>query len=342
MDIKNSLLGWVCVISAISVSVILILHFFVLTTNAPSPSYVDHKGLQDACQKRELAQYNLTTPTCQKSVELDLIVSGGVSKDAIPAISNPQFVAYQQSTMPDNARGILMNINNTQKFYPYNILVLHEIINDSIDDSYYAVTFCPLCDSGVVMDRTVHNEILEFRVSGLLYQSNLLMYDTETESLWSQARQKAIIGPYTGTKLDILSFQLLEFSEVKQKYPNGVILSTDTGHYDEAVYQSTPYAGYLDSPEILFSVSVRDNRFPAKELFYIIPFYDKSVAIQYYTLQSGSKTFTIEGKELTITRDNGEITATHNNKIYPGYFELWFSWATHHQEDGVVLNASEN
>ena len=336
MRVQNSLLAWVGVISLLSIISILTLHFFVISA---SSVYIEESGLQDMCQQRELQQYGFETPTCQKNIDLNLVVSGGVSKNAIPAINNPQFVAYEQSTTPDNARGILININNAQRFYPYNILVLHEIINDNIGDTHYAVTFCPLCDSGIVMDRKIHNAILEFRVSGLLYQSNLLMYDTKTESLWSQARQKAIVGPYAGTKLDILPFQLLEFSEVKQKYPNGVVLSTDTGYYSEDSYQSTPYAGYLTNPDILFPVSVRDNRFPAKELFYIIPFNEKSVAVQYYALKQGSTIFSVENKELTITRENGEISAIHNNKVYPGYFELWFSWATHHQKDGVVLNA---
>lgn len=333
MNVKHFLCTWTVAISAISVVAVLVLHFFILNAHNN-----ESLGLNAACEKQELAQYGLTTRSCKKSVDLSLVLSGGVEKNAIPAISNPKFVAYERSTIPNNARGILININNTQRFYPYNILVLHEIINDNINDTYYAVTFCPLCDSGIVMNRRVADEILEFRVSGLLYQSNLLMYDTKTESLWSQARQKAVVGPYTDTKLDILPFQLLEFSEVKQNYPNGVVLSTDTGYYGEDSYQSTPYAGYLTNPDTLFPVSVRDNRFPAKELFYIIPFNQYSLAVQYSTLQQGSKTYTVKGKQITITRDNGEISATHNNTTYPGYFELWFSWVAHHQENGVVLN----
>ena len=336
MKTRYLLCKWFIYISILSVVSIVVLHFFVI--DAPPVIRTDNgTALQDICAKRELARYGFTTLTCQKDIDLDLIVSGGPGKDGIPALYNPRFVSYEQSTMPDNARGILININNTQRFYPYNILVWHEIINDTIDNTHYAVTFCPLCDSGIVMNRKIYDKVLQFGVSGLLFQSNLLMYDTSTQSLWSQARQKAVLGPYTGTKLDILPFQLLTFREARRMYPNGVILSTNTGVYSEDRYQSTPYGGYLENPDTFFPVSVRDNRFPAKELMYVVPFNNRSVAMPYRALQQGTRTLQIGDKRLTITRTKDEIRATHNNTIYPGYFELWFSWATHHQRDGIVL-----
>ena len=296
MNIKNSLLFFCfVVVSIISAIVVLVLHFFIINnnTNTPLVTHTDDGAPQNVCQKQELVRYGLTTPTCQKNIDLNLVLRGA-GKDSIPAIHSPKFVPYEQSTMPDNARGIFIDIDGVQRFYPYNILVWHEIVNDNINDTHYAVTFCPLCETGIVMNRTIHNQVLVFGVSGLLYESNLLMYDTHTESLWSQARQKAVIGPYTGTDLEILPFQLLRFSEVKQRYPDGVILSTNTGYNRN--YLSTPYGGYLDNPDTLFPISISDRRFPAKELFYVVPFYETSVAFPYHQLATGSSVFTVDGK----------------------------------------------
>lgn len=281
-------------------------------------------------------KHNLATNSCKTSIDLDLVLSGGPGKDGIPAINNPEFEPYDQSEMPENARGILIDIDDVQRFYPYNILVWHEIINDSINDTHFAITFCPLCDSGIVMNRSVGNEILQFGVSGLLYQSNLLMYDTKTESLWSQVRREAVIGQYQDTKLDILPFQLLTFDNVRKNYPQGKILSTQTGFSRD--YQMAPYTGYLDSEETYFPISVQDQRFPAKELMYVTPFNGASVALPYHRLEKNSQhSINVDGKTLTIEKKNNEMQAISEDKKYPGYFELWFSWAVHNQEDGLVL-----
>src|SRR3989344_4868604 len=143
----------------------------------------------------------LNTDTGKSSIDQSKIVSGGPGKDGIPAISNPKFVDIGDEELSDSTSGILINLNKQTRFYPFNILVWHEIVNDSIEGSYIAVTFCPLCGSAIVFDRRVGDEILEFGVSGLLYESNLLMYDKKTESLWSQVLGEAVVGSYTGTKL---------------------------------------------------------------------------------------------------------------------------------------------
>ncbi len=291
------------------------------------------------CEERALSQYGLETNTCKISVPFDKILSGGPPKDGIPAINNPQFIPYNQSNASDTTRGILININNKQRFYPYNILAYHEIVNDKIDDTHYSVTFCPLCDAGIVFDRTVNDEVLQFGVSGLLYESNLLMYDTKTESLWSQAGNRAVAGDYTGTQLNILPFQLLSFKEVKEKYSQGVILSEDTGFNRD--YNRTPYSGYLENELLYFPISVNDQRFPTKELMYVIPFNDKSITFPYKQFKEGTQMFNVSNKEIKIQRLGNEIYTTSNGENYPGYFELWFSWAIHHQNNGIVLSINK-
>lgn len=279
---------------------------------------------------------DLSTDTSLTSIDLKQVLSGGPGKDGIPALNNPKFISPRISTEDDSTRGILVNLKNTQRFYPYSILVWHEIVNDEIGDIPFSVTFCPLCDSGIVFDRRVNGEVLQFGVSGLLFESNLLMYDTKTESLWSQARGEAVVGKFNGTKLTLLPLQVITFKEARAKYPNLNVLSRETGYRRN--YENPPYAGYEESDGLIFPVSVDDKRFFSKEPFYVIPFNGKSVAFPYRRLKEGESEFNVDGKTITINRNEDEIFVESGGESFPGYFEFWFSWAIHHQDDGVVLD----
>lgn len=218
---------------------------------------------------QELADHGLSTDTSKRSVELDELVSGGPPKDGIPALS-PGDLAFGPPAMADlrdSVRGILVEFEGERRFYPFSILVWHEIANDHIGDTHFAVTFCPLCGSGIVFDREVDGRILTFGVSGLLYESNLVMFDRGTESLWSQSLGQAIAGFYTGTELEILPMQLLPFQEAREKYPDMRVLSKKTGYNKD--YDRNPYSGYETSDSVYFPVSVQDSRFFAKELMYV-------------------------------------------------------------------------
>ncbi len=281
-------------------------------------------------------KYNLKTDTDKSLIDLDFVLSGGPGKDGIPSINSPKFVSIDSTDILDDVRGIFINLDGVRRFYPYSILVWHEIVNDSIGDVSFAVTFCPLCDSGIVFDRNVNNDILQFGVSGLLFESNLLMYDSKTESLWSQARGEAVVGDYLGTKLNILPFQLLTFKELKEKYPDTSVLSKDTGFLRD--YTGNPYSGYDSTEDTIFPVSVTDDRFHAKELFYIIPIDNLSVSFPYRNLSEGTHSFQVNDTTLVIERIGGEIYASVSEERVPGYFEYWFSWIIHNKDNGVILD----
>ena len=284
---------------------------------------------------RQFAPYGLETDTTLSSVSLSDVLSGGVRKDGIPALTEPAFVSLEETDVRDAVRGILVRRDGISRFYPYSILAWHEIVNDAVDGTPFAVTYCPLCDSGLVFDRSVRGKTLRFGVSGLLFESNLLMYDTETESLWSQSRRRAVVGDYTDTELTLLPFQVLRLSEVREKYPETAVLSADTGHLRN--YKNEPYAGYTETEQTLFPISVTDRRYPAKDVFYVIPFRNRSLALHYREFPEGVTTFSVDEFTIAVTRDGDEITARHGSEILPGYYELWFSWAVHHQDDGIVL-----
>ena len=304
-------------------------------------SYETKQILYDDKQEESSAhafqKYSLKTDTSISSVAIDTVLSGGVSKDGIPALYSPKRVSLEDAQEKDNGRGIYVSLNGESVFYPYSILVWHEIINDIVGGIPIAVTFCPLCSSGIVYDRRIDDAVFEFGVSGLLLESNLLMYDKKTESLWSQSRGEAVIGKYTGTKLTLLPLQLLSFGEVKTKFPNTSVVSRETGHLRN--YSVYPYGDYEQDERILFPVSHTDKRFFAKELFYIIPIGEQFAAIQYSQIISGERIFSHDNLSVTVKRDGDVINAYNGTKHIPGYYELWFSFITSHKDDGVVLES---
>ena len=305
-----------------------------------SESSYDRENIQ-----RLLDRNGLTTDSTKASINTDLILSGGPGKDGIPSIDEPVFTTVQEAddTIKEDTRGVYLSINGDTRFYPYNILVWHELVNDTVGGERVVVSFCPLCGSAVVFSSEVNGEDVDFGVSGLLFESNLLMYDRETETLWSQIIGEAVIGEHTGEKLEILDMRLMTFDEFTQLAPGGKVLSTDTGYRRD--YERYPYGSYDTNDEIIFPVQNEDKRFFAKEVFYIINTDDRSVAFKLDQLEreevaevefvnddeesvSVTAQYDSSTKEITVTDDTG--------RSYPGFFGMWFSWADHHQEDGVV------
>jgi len=280
------------------------------------------------------------TDFSKTSVDLDLLLSGGVGKDGIPALDDPEFEPIASSTIAKDTLGIYIEINGEQKFYPYNILVWHEIINDSIGGQRVAITFCPLCGTAIAYDPTVNGETLKFGVSGLLYESNLVMYDRSTESLWRQALGEAVVGERLGSKLELLPFQLITLEKTLEKHPDTMIMTTNTGYSRN--YERTPYGNYNESEEIYFPVSNKDARYPAKEIFYIVRRGDNTVAIRKDGFEFNQK-FVNEELSLTFTNNEGEITVTDiSGKLVPGYFEMWFSWVNQNPDNPALWDSDVN
>ena len=276
----------------------------------------------------------LKTDFSKTSIDIKKIKNGGPPKDGIPSIDKPKFEALNATQFPDDAEGILVQHDGQQRFYPYNIIVFHELVNDSLGDYHILVSYCPLCGSGIVFNRKIKGKIYDFGVSGYLFESNLLMYDRITESLWSQARTESVVGEMLGIKLKIEPMQLITLGEVKKKYPQAKILSTDTGHRRN--YMATAYEGYFTSDGLMFPITNKDERFKNKEMMYITEVGDKSLAIPLKALTKPTQTQEIDGKSVEVKKDGDEIRVTADGKNVPGYFEMWFSWYTHHGAEGLV------
>lgn len=205
-----------------------------------------------------------TTNGIKHIVSLDKIKSGGPPKDGIPSIDEPKFVKSSEAGfVSDNDLVIGVNINGEQKAYPLFIMVWHEITNDIVGGVTVAVTYCPLCFTNQVFDRNVDGKITEFGTSGNLYNSNLVMYDRNTDSQWSQALGIAITGEMTGHVLKRIPFDVARWSDWKSLYPDTLVLTTDTGFYRS--YGADPYGDYYTDPRIIFPVENRDDRLFPKE-----------------------------------------------------------------------------
>jgi hypothetical protein len=194
------------------------------------------------------------------------ILSGGPGKDGIPAIYRPRFLPASKASktfLEDEDRIIALVVNGKKKAYPIKILNWHEIVNDSIGGRHVVVTFCPLCGTGMVFDANAAGRRLNFGVSGLLYQSDVLLYDRETESLWSQIKQEAVTGKLKGTRLNLLSSTQTTWGAWKKKYPETFVLSAKTGYSRD--YDRDPYEGYVASRSVMFSVGKLNPRYHPKE-----------------------------------------------------------------------------
>jgi len=220
----------------------------------------------DSVERPSWASANWKTNFARHSVPFDEIMSGGVGRDGIPSIDAPEFISNTeaQEWLADNEPVIALEIDGDARAYPLQILTWHEIVNDTVGDVPVAVTFCPLCNSAIVFDRRVAGEIYEFGVSGLLRNSDLVMYDRTSESLWQQFTGEAIIGDLTGTQLTFLPSSLISFADFQAAYPEGQVLSQDTGFNRR--YGVNPYTNYDagGGTPFLFDGEI-DERLPAME-----------------------------------------------------------------------------
>lgn len=174
------------------------------------------------------------------------IMSGGPPKDGIPALSDPQFIeAAQEQRIQPSEPVITVEIEGERpRAYPIRYLTWHEIVNDQIGDLPVAVTFCPLCNSGITFDRRVQGRVLSFGVSGKLRKSDMVMYDRETESWWQQAIGEGIVGEMTGVELDTLPSWMESWAQFTARNPEGLVMAEPAWNRP---YGRNPYRGYDSS-----------------------------------------------------------------------------------------------
>lgn len=199
----------------------------------------------------------------QRSISLDDVTSGGLGRDGIMPVDDPIYATTGDvDWLMDSSPVIVVMIDGATRAYPLSLLMRHQIVNDTLNGQPIAVTFCPLCHSPVVYDRTVDGQTLRFGVSGNLYKSGVIMWDDVTESWWRQFTGEAVVGAYTGEKLDVLPSQVVGYGEYRRYYPGAEIVVGDQSRPD-MVYGRNPYVGYDSNPEPFMFSDAPDDRYYA-------------------------------------------------------------------------------
>jgi hypothetical protein len=197
-------------------------------------------------------------------VDTGRIISGGPPPDGIPAIDEPRFTRASEVDWLEPDEPVLsITIGEETRAYPVQILIWHEIVNDTIGGVPVAVTYCPLCNSALAFDRRVEGRVVSFGTSGKLYQSDLVMYDRQTESLWPQLEGRAVAGRLTSTTLKPYPVSTVAWGDWRRANSGAWVLSRDTGHSRN--YGHNPYVGYdePDTQPFLFDQD-SDPRLPPK------------------------------------------------------------------------------
>jgi len=186
------------------------------------------------------------TDFSRSSVEWIEILSGGPPRDGIPALSNPGFIASaDEPRIGEREPVITLELHGEiPRAYPIRYLTWHEIVNDKVGDTHVAVTFCPLCNSALVFDRMVGGELRTFGVSGKLRNSDMVMYDRETESWWQQALGEGIVGVHTGDELVQIPSWMESWAEFRARNPDGLVMDEPGWSRN---YGRNPYTNYDSS-----------------------------------------------------------------------------------------------
>jgi len=276
------------------------------------------------------------------------IKSGGPPRDGIPAINEPIFIAAEEARFVDgNDRVMGIVINGRARAYPIAILNWHELVNDRIGNQHFTVSYCPLCGTGMVFASNVEDVALVFGVSGLLYNSDMLLYDRNTLSLWSQILGVAISGPLVGTRLPQLPARHTSWKQWQSEHPETEVLSRDTGFRRD--YGRSPYRGYEKSPRLFFEVANNaPSTYHRKALVMGVSVDGTHKAYPFEELtRNGDARFTdtVNGQRLEIHWDEDSRSAwavANDGSEYPTTTGFWFAWYAFFPETEVFTANREN
>ncbi len=346
--------GWRAAISRMAILLSLLVVVAVLgvaqlirQARSPTPLLATGAGAVPA-----LAAWDFDSEDCLLS--WDQVEAGGPPKDGIPALTDPEMLAAGEADYLDG-EDIVIGVahGDEARAYPLRILNWHELVNDTVGGMHVLVTYCPLCDSSLVFNRTVGGEVRDFGVSGLLYNSNVLMYDRaereEDESLWSQMQMRAVCGTAAneGLELELVSSSVTTWRDWVDSHPKTEVLSLNTGYTRD--YQRNPYTGYFASDQLMFPVEweqAADADFPPKERVLIVRHGGAVKGYPYSVLQAvqqeeGEVTDEIAGTRVSISsgdpRYGGWSVYTEEGEPVPSAVAFWFSFRADQPEADVYL-----
>lgn len=275
------------------------------------------------------------TDGVKHSIPIDEIKQGCFGRDCIPSVDEPSFISIAKANvlLPEDTVGIGLSYKGEERFYPFNMLVTREIVNDEIGGVPIVVTYCPLCGTGIVFERKVADKVFEFGVSGMLWQSNLLMYNREVGeddiSLWSQVLGEAVVGKHTGTKLSIIQSDIVRYTGWREDHPNSLVLNTGS--------IGDPYNGNYYGVARSFAPNFNEEDSPLLPTAYVFGI-EIEGAFKAYSAESlkiGETRDTFAGRALTINKETSGIVRIFeegSKEPLPLVAGFWFSWVAAHPE----------
>src|SRR5712692_8697816 len=245
-------------------------------------------------------------------IPLSELESGGPPRDGIPPIDQPKFLspADAGAWLKDQEPVVAFEVSADVRAYPLQILIWHEIVDDEVGGVPVAITFCPLCNTAIAFDRRVDRQTLRFGTTGNLRRSDLVMWsDDPGETWWQQITGEALVGDLVGHQLTMLPAEIVSFADFKADYPNGLVLSRDTGN--PRGYGNNPYVGYdnINSGPFLYS-GRNDGRLPPMERVVTVELNGVTVAYPFSRLiHSPVVNDVVGGTPIVVLHQGGALSA---------------------------------
>ena len=270
-------------------------------------------------------------------IDLAAIFSGGPPPDGIPPLDEPRFQTTDSVDWLAAVEPVMVvSVEGDTRAYPIQIMTWHEIVNDTIGGVPVTVAYCPLCNSGLAYDRRLGDQILDCGTSGELFNSSLVMYDRQTESLWTHFDARAVVGELTGERLDTLSIQVTSWEQFRDAHPDSLVLSRDTG-FDRS-YGVNPYAGYDTGQDSAFLFDSQDARL--NETTRVIVVRDEREPAVVLPLErafvDGVVEFSAHGRDLVAVVEPGVSSPLQTDDVSSG-FDQGAAAVFVNQLDGVEL-----
>ena len=273
-------------------------------------------------------------------IPIDEIKRGCFRQDCIPSVDDPSFISVTEAdaVLPSESIGIALEYKGETRFYPFPMLETHELVNDVVAGDPLLISYCPLCGTGIVFDRTIDGEAVEFGVSGMLWQSNLLMYnraeDLRDRNLWSQVLGEAVVGERAGESLSIIPSNIVRFANWKDRHPDAQVLTTGTPR--------DPYNGDYYGVARNFQPDYHegDSPLPPTAYVYGIEVNGEFMAYPDSALPVGSLSDTVGGETVHIDKaEDGTVTITDDSgAVIPDVEGFWFSWVAAHPQTSLWSN----
>ncbi|MEX2499472.1 MAG: DUF3179 domain-containing protein [Wenzhouxiangellaceae bacterium] len=282
---------------------------------------------------KETFGYDESTPA---TVEFEEMFQGCPERDCIPSIEDPEYVEADEASafLGDDELVIAVDHNGDKRAWPIRVLDFHEIVNDTIGGDPIAVTWCPLCGSGLAFMRKVEGETVEFGVSGLLHDSDLVMYDRKTNSLWQQITGEAVMGPAMGQTLEEVPATITAWKNWRSAHPETRVMAPPSDS-DMDYGDSRRYAAYEESDRLAFPAARRDLSIHPKTVVHGFTIDGMHLAVTESALEENANIETELGnRSITISRhDDGRVTAVDDHgRSHSAVRSFWFAWFNFHPD----------